>query len=260
MKKLLVLLFTVILTIGICATEHTFVFDNADLYTDEEEAQIVLAAEQVLEESGLLCIVLTDYGIYDVLDSLYDYAGDATDMVMLTVDMSEREFEIYQYNSEQGESAFRISYDESQEILDDIFDEMADGYYADAAIEFVMLSQDAFSNADNFVSGEYDGYEYVDYDEELTAGDIVIYFLLMLLVGMVIGGIAVLVVWLLYKRKVHGSTYPLSQYSKLNLTASHDNFITKNVVVTTISDSSSGSGGGGGSRSGGGARMGGRSF
>jgi len=174
--------------------------------------------------------------------------------------MSAREFEIYQYNSEVGEAAFRISYDESEHILDSVFDDMASGNYADAAIMFVEMAHSAYVNTENFVSGDYDGYEYIEYDSE----DVLLgMFLMSLLAGVVIGGISVLVVWLSYKKKVRGSTYPLSQFSKLNLTDSKDNFITKNVVVTHIPDPpSSSGGGGGGSRGGGGggARMGGRSF
>lgn len=259
MKKFLMFFFALVLSVGVYAADFGYIYDDADLFTYDEETLICDVAEQVYNESGLLCVVFTDYGVGDVLNNLYSYAGSATDMVMLTVDMSEREFEIYQYNSEQGEAAFRISYDESQSILDGILSDMANGDYADAAVLFVKMAQSAYDNSDNFVSGDYDGYEYVEYgDEDLWLG----YLIMSLGVGIVIGGISVLAVWLSYKKKVHGSTYPLSQYSKLNLTASKDNFVTKNVVVTRIPDppSSSGGGGGGGSRGGGGARMGGRSF
>ncbi len=259
MKKLLILLFAALLAVSVCATDFGYLYDDADLFTDDEETLICDIAEKVYDESGLLTVVLTDYGVGDVLNNLYSYAGSATDMVMLTVDMSAREFEIYQYNSEEGESAFRISYYESENILDSIFGDMADGEYADAALLFIEMAESAYINSENFVSGDYDGYEYVEYDDEdLWIGSLV----MSLGVGVLVGGLSVLFVWLSYKKKVHGSTYPLSQYSKLNLTDSKDNFVTKNVVVTRIPDppSSSGGGGGGGSRGGGGARMGGRSF
>ncbi len=61
-------------------------------------------------------------------------------------------------------------------------------------------------------------------------------FLPGLLFGALAGGIAALCVFLSYKNKVHGSTYPLEEFSKLNLTASKDNFITKNVTVVRIPD------------------------
>ncbi len=258
MKKLLMFLFSLILTVSIYAADFGYMYDGADLFNSDEEAYICDIAERVYDESGLLTVVLTDHGIDgDVLNNLYYYAGSATDMVMLTVDMSAREFDIYQYNAEYGESAFRVSYDESQDILDCVLGDMASGDYADAAVLFIEMAQEAYDNSDNFVSGEYDGYEYVEYDEE---GFLLGTILLSLGIGVVIGGISVLVVWLSYKRKVHGSIYPLSQYSKLNLTASKDNFVTKNVVVTRIPDPPSSSGGGGGGSRGGGARMGGRSF
>jgi len=260
MRKLLIVLFSSFFILCVSASDYGCIYDNADLFSDYEESLIFDAAEKVYTDSGLLTVVITDYGIGDVLRNLYDYAGDATDMAMFTIDMSAREFEIYQYNSEVGEAAFRISYDESEHILDSVFDDMASGNYADAAIMFVEMAHSAYVNTENFVSGDYDGYEYIEYDSE----DVLLgMFLMSLLAGVVIGGISVLVVWLSYKKKVRGSTYPLSQFSKLNLTDSKDNFITKNVVVTHIPDPpSSSGGGGGGSRGGGGggARIGGRSF
>ncbi|MBQ7661035.1 MAG: TPM domain-containing protein, partial [Clostridia bacterium] len=62
-----------------------------------------------------------------------------------------------------------------------------------------------------------------------------------------------------YKHKVHGNTYPLDEFTKMKLTAQHDNFLYKNVVAMKI-ESSSSSGGGGGHSGGGGGHSGGRSF
>ncbi len=259
MKKLLVVLFCTVLTFGVFASDFCFVHDSADLLSDNEEALVSYASQKVYDNSGLLCVVLTDYGV-DVLNNLYDYAGDATDMLMLTVDMAKREFEIYQYNANEGEGAFCISYDESENILDSIFDDVASGNYADAALMFVEMAESAYVNAEHFVSGDYDGYEYVEY-EDLTFGDLWLGYLIMSLgTGVLVGAVSVLIVWLWYKRKVHGAIYPLSQYSKLNITASKDNFVSKNVIVTHIPDPPSSSGSSGGSSGGGGARMGGRSF
>ena len=264
MKKIVFLvLIMALLLVNVSSLEFDYVYDGADLYTDDEESSIALYAEDVYNRSGLLTVVVTDYGIYDMLDSLPHYSSGAEDMLLLAVDMQAREFEVYQYNAPEGESAFRVSYNESEAILDSIFQDMADGWYADAAILFVKLAEEYFTNADAFDQGSVgDGYEYIDYPEEEQS--IIDSLLTGMFFGAVIGGVAVLIVWLTYKRKVHGETYPLGQFADLKLTENRDTFITKNVVVTRIPDPPSSSGGsgrsGGFSGGGGGARMGGRSF
>ncbi len=67
-------------------------------------------------------------------------------------------------------------------------------------------------------------------------GSLIGMFLPALIVGAIAGGISMLCVWLSYSNKVHGSTYPLEEFSDLNLTDKKDNFITKKVVVTKIPD------------------------
>lgn len=284
-KSFLILLCMCLLTAGAFAVDFGYVYDDADLYTDAEEAKIIAAAEAVYGDSGLLCVIVTDHGIGDMLDLLPTYAGSAVDMALLTIDMSARQFDLYQYNAVEGESAFRISSSETDTILDGILPDMADGNYADAALLFVALAEESFTNGEAFdpsVPGadyeyneyytpEYEApyydYPYVtEYEPAFSIGIV----LVPLLVGLLAGGIALLCVWGLYKKKVHGSTYPLGQFAKLDLTDSKDTFVTKNVVVTRIADDpphhhgGSRGGGrfhGGGSRgSGGGARMGGRSF
>lgn len=271
MRRFLVILIAVcVFTIGTVAVDFGYIYDGADIFEDTEEERIERTAEEVYYDSGLLCVVVTDYGIGDMLGMLPAYAGSAVDMVMLTVDMSARKFDIYQYNAIEGESAFRISYSESENILDIIFDDMANGSYADAAVMFVNMSESAFSNDSDYVVGDYDGYEYkeyIDYTYVPQKNFSISIVVLPLIFGIAAGGISVLCVYLSYKKKVHGAIYPLSQYSNLNLTDSKDNFITKNVVVTHIPDPPQNHGGGhhrgggfhGGSR-GGGAHMGGRKF
>lgn len=75
--------------------------------------------------------------------------------------------------------------------------------------------------------------EYVYYPEESSdSEDISIAWF----VGPIAGAIAVICVCVSYKRGIHGDTYPLSQYSKLHLKASSDNFTHKTVVITRIPD------------------------
>ena len=76
------------------------------------------------------------------------------------------------------------------------------------------------------------------------------------IVGLAAGGIMVLVIVIAYKRKSRSASYPLEEYTRLYLTATHDTFLYRNVVRTARSNSSGG--GGGGRSGGGGGRSGGR--
>ena len=284
-KSLWILLCVCLLTVSAFAVDFGYVYDGADLYTEDEEAKIIAAAETVYTESGLLCVIVTDYGIGDMLNTLPAYAGSAVDMALLTIDMSARQFDLYQYNAVEGESAFRISSSETDTILDGILPDMADGNYADAALAFLKFAEESFTNAAGFdpaVPG--DDYEYKEYYTpeyqaphydrpyvtEYQPHFSISIMLVPLFVGLLAGGITVLCVWGSYKKKVHGATYPLGQFAKLALIDAKDTFINKTRVVTRIPDDppahhggSHGGGGfhgGGGSHGGGGAHMGGRSF
>ena len=79
-----------------------------------------------------------------------------------------------------------------------------------------------------------------------------------LIVFVIAGGIAMLAVALVYRKKVHGETYPLDRYAKLHLTREVDRFVGSYITrvrVNTNNGSSGGSHGGGG---GGGGHRGGR--
>ncbi len=270
MKKLIPILLCLVLAISASA----YVYDNADLYTDEEEAIIASEAEAVYAQSGLRCVILTDFGIGDITAELPEYTEGAVDMALLTIDMSAREFYLYQYNGEDGESAFRISTDESDDVLDGILPDMADGEYLLAALSYLEMTAEAFANEDVFTPAVTDDeYVYVEYPEygcdvyEEPQGFDWEVLCMLVVGGAVVGGIVVLCVWLSYKKKVHGAIYPLGEYANLQMRETRDNYIHTTHTRVRISDSSSGShhGGGGGfsggSRGGGGgARMGGRKF
>lgn len=70
-----------------------------------------------------------------------------------------------------------------------------------------------------------------------------------LIVGAVVGALAgggtVLGVFLYYRKKQHGESYPLDRYASLNLTESSDRFVGSFITRTRVQSSSSGSGGGG---------------
>lgn len=235
MKKLAFIIFAICIFTLCVYAENVYVYDNADIFSTLDEERIEEKAADIYEEKGLLCVIVTDRDI-DILTNseMALYAGSAEDMLLLTIDMTAREFELYQYNDTNDEGKFKISSSESEQILDEVYSDMANGDYLNAALTFIEAT-------DGFYT---DGFDY---------GRLFSFFV----AGCAIGGIAVFIVRVSYKNKVHGSIYPLSQYSSLNLTESTDIFVNKSVIVTRIPDppSSSGSGGGGG-----GVRMGGRKF
>ena len=63
-------------------------------------------------------------------------------------------------------------------------------------------------------------------------------------VGLLAGGGAVLGVFLYYRKKQHGESYPLDRYAKLQLTEAEDRFVGSFVTRTRVQSSSSGGGGG----------------
>lgn len=70
-------------------------------------------------------------------------------------------------------------------------------------------------------------------------------------IGVAAGGIAVLCVFLYYRKKQHGETYPLHRYTKMNLTVCSDVFVGTSVTRVRVQSSSSGGRSGGGGPSGG---------
>ena len=279
------------LTFGALAAEYTFVYDGAQLLTDIERETLETDFDAILQESGLLCVVVTQYGSENMLSALPDYAKDAADMILLDIDMQARTFNLYQYNRDEGEAAFQLSNRESDDILDTVLIDMADGEYAKAAQVFGSLSAEYFSNADPFVPGSdgYGEYGYTDYtdgndagkpdygdyghmydeDEQSVGRRLLDALPMSAFIGLVVSVISVICVYGRYKIKQHGAVYPLEKYTALDLTQQDDRFVNKTVTVAVIQNSTNstshrggGFGGGhsGGGRSGGGGHAGGRSF
>lgn len=256
---------------SVAAYDAAYIVDRANLLSDDEERALAAHFDEIFADSGLLAVFVTANGAENVLQNLPYYAGDAVDMLLLYVDMESRNFDLYQYNGEVGEAAFRVSEDESDTILDEILDYAIDGDWYGAAICFADGGKAAFLNGSNFVGGkdQYGDEGYIEYappDAHTPVSPIALFFenlVSTLPVGLISALIAVICVVVSYKKKVRGETYPLDAYTRMDLTDSQDNFLNKNLIVTVIRKDPPSSGGGGysgGSRGGGGGHMGGRSF
>ena len=240
----------------------------AQLLTADEYAELDAYAAQVEANTGLRCVFLTGYSLGSVNERLSVYADGAQDLSLVAVDMYERRFDHYQYNATDGYLAFRLNNRETDDILDTMQPLMHGGEYFAAAKTFVSLSAEYFANSDNFSLGKdgfgENGYTGVNTPSVFDYGAraYLIFILKGALIGLAVGAIVALSLFAAYKHKVHGNTYPLDEFTKMKLTAQHDNFLYKNVVATKIESSSSSGGGGGhsGGGGGGGGHSGGRSF
>lgn len=114
----LVLALVIALTVFVGAYDFNYVIDDAELLTADEKADVEAYYDRIYTEDNLLLVFVTAYGKGDVLSALPDYADGAADMLLLYVDMDARHFDLYQYNSVSGESAFRINSSETDTILD----------------------------------------------------------------------------------------------------------------------------------------------
>ena len=140
----------------------------------------------------------------------------------------------------------------------------ANDIFSDADVDAVLDAPDVYNN---IKSGEvYAGFrafsnhchsfvgEYYDAIENRRQGAPLAALLIGAILGAIAGGITVLCVFLYYRKKRHGESYPLDRYARLSLTESSDIFIGSYVTrVRVQSSSSSGgrSGGGGGGHRGG---------
>lgn len=262
------LLFLLLLLPLSVSAETAYLYDGADLYTQEEQTEINDLFAEIENESGLLCVLVTRTESQDTLALLPDYAGGAVDMLLLDIDMSRRYLDVYQYNGVDGEAGYRVSTSESDKILDAVQSDLAAGDYLAGARHFGEMAQQAF--LDNEGDGRFDpaetgdDYEYMPYEpDDDTASVLLSRALIALGFGCLVGGIAVLIVRARYKRKTHGETYPLKEFSSLSLTQSKDTFSHKTLSVVRKpepQENHSSGGGSSGGHSGGGSHMGGRSF
>lgn len=264
-KKIVLLLSLLIVAIlfSLSASAYSlaYVIDDAALLTADEVAEVEAYYDRIYTEDDLLLVFATAYGKGNIVAALPDYADGAKDMLLLYVDMETRDFDIYQYNAVFGEAAFQMTSIEINSVLDAVYAYAAEGAWYGAALCFADEGLAAFQNSTAFVGGvdHYGDEGYQSYDQPVSFCDVI---LGALPVALIISSVITLIVWLSYKKKVRGDTYPLNAFAKMKLTASQDNFLTKTLSVTVIRHEDGGHAGSNhssGGRSGGG-HMGGRSF
>jgi len=99
MKKVLWILLPILMLslTAVSASAAQYVYDNADVLTDTEEASLNTLAEQESKKHGISITVLTEKGIDDdELDlyaaNFYDYGGFSENGVILFLEMTEKDW------------------------------------------------------------------------------------------------------------------------------------------------------------------------
>lgn len=275
--------------------------DDADLFSDYEETEILYATEDFSAEKGFsLAVVTTDFtsglSSEEYADDYYDYLidneGFQEDGMLFLIDMYNSEVWI----STSGECILAYNDSEIDDIIDSGYNNLSNGNYAQCILEMTEYARntdtvinpdedyyigdeslfgDSFFSASTVVingetyyideNGEwisagndeyYDDYNYdYDYDYGSSYNDTFKFsdFLVYVVIGLAVGGVSVFIVKSRYKNQGKGDEFD-SDDVILNITASNDTVISKNVITTRIPKNNNinhgGSGGGGISRGG----------
>ena len=239
MKKFIVLFMTVIVLLSLFMTTSyatdtkatkSCVVDRNNSLSAQSEAKIleVLQNAEIETDITFIVIVHNTGGGLSYVENIASNLGfdiDREDIVLLEIkNSSTNYYDVYTW----GIAYTVITDAEINDILDapDVYNNIKGGNFEEGIISFVDLTVKAI----NF------------YRRNLT--------LILIGISLAAGGVAVISVIVIYKRKLKSPVYPLSQYTDLELTESSDVFLNKTVTRTKIS-SSSGGGGSGGRSSGG---------
>ena len=243
MKKLLtvciltLLLLALFVVPALASSGGVTVLDRADLLTSGEEAGLRAYAD-TLHGTKFYLVTSSSRMSSSSVRSLCGLA-DGTSAIVLVVDHAvggAYYYEMFAY----GHADDVISRRASDAILDDsaLYSAIKGGRIFDGAARFFTLTASRIDK-DWFKPGE-------------RFGGIGVTIAVGIIVALLAGGGTALGVFLVYRRKLHGTVYPLDRYASLQLTYRDDRFVGSSVTRVRIQRASSG--GGGKSRSGGGSR------
>ncbi len=262
-----------LLLFSVCSYADSFdvmIDDRASLFSEEEAENIDVAAYEFANLTEFsVAVVTTDYAMGksamefadDYYDSLIFSSGWSENGILFLIDMDNREI----YVSCAGLCIDEYSDYELNEIVDGGYAYVSVGEYADCIITMISEAEKLFAESNN-ISSNYENGEFVptygrEYEEEYYYSDYdysdnensfsISHFLIYIVIGLVIGGITVFAVKSSYKNIGKGDEFNADDIS-LELTASNDNVISKNVITTKIPRNNNNNNhrtGGGGSRS-----------
>ena len=237
-RKIISLLLIAALCFSLCLPvfaasndRNVYVFDNADLLSAQQDADLNGKLLEVSKEHNTQILVVT----VDALDTIWidDYAeqiydtmgfgyGETKDGVLLLVCMNPREYRILS----NGHAADAIDYDQIDAIGDAIVSYLSDGDYADAFQEFAdrcAYYLDVYVNGVPFNFGKK--------------------LLISVIVGLVIGLIVVFILWSQLK-SVHmqNQANAYVKQGSMHITTHNDIYLYRNVTRRKREKESSNSG------------------
>ncbi len=221
------------------------VIDMLDALAKEDEGEIVPRAS--FDTHGIdfyLITMQTAYaddrltdGEVGVTCGFHTFEADAVVLVVRKTGANNKYFyEMYTY----GDAYDIFSDRDVDRVLDEdaVYGNLKSGNVKDGATAFFALCAEE-------IDGHYEALAAKERRKPLTV------VLVALGAGVLAGGGSVLGVWLYYRKKLHGVTYPLDRYAKLSLTHREDRFVGSHVTRVRVNNSSGGGSRGGGSRGGG---------
>ena len=240
MKKFIVLFVTVIVLLSLFMTTSyaasdtnatkSCVVDRNNSLSAQSETRILEVLQNAEIETDITFIVIvhnTSGGLSYVENTASDLGFDINreDIVLLEIkNSSTNYYDVYTWGI-----AYTVITDSAiNDILDapDVYNNIKGGDFEEGIISFVDLTVKAINS----------------YRRNLT--------LILIGISLAAGGVAVISVIVIYKRKLKSPVYPLSQYTDIELTESSDVFLNKTVTRTKVSSSSGGGSSGGGSSGG----------
>lgn len=258
---------------SVCSYADSFdvmIDDRASLFSEEEAENIDVAAYEFANLTEFSVAVVTTENAMgksvmefadDYYDSLIFSSGWSENGILFLIDMDNREI----YVSCAGLCIDEYSDYELNEIVDGGYAYVSAGEYSDCIITMISEAEKLFAES-NDISSYYENGEFIptyggEYEEEYYYGDYdysdnengfsISHFLFYIIISLVIGGITVFAVKSSYKNIGKGDEFNADDIS-LELTASNDNVISKNVITTKIPRNNNNNhhrpGGGGGGR------------
>ncbi len=268
MKKLfatfLTFIFTVMFSASAFAGYDVLIDDSANLFTDEEVDYISTSADDFASLNDFsVAVVTTDDAMgksaMEYADDYYDNLifdnGWSENGMCFLIDMDNREI----YVSCAGLCVDEYSDYELDSIIDRGYDCVVNEEYFKCIISMIDEANFLMSggNSDDFVeTGIYwtdTVGEEIYYDEYYDGSSVknkfeISHVFIYIVVGLVAGAITVFIIYSQYKNTGKGDEFNAEDIS-LELTASNDNIISKNVITTKIPKNNnhrSDRGGGGG--------------
>lgn len=246
MKKLyfFLLLLLMLAMLVLPASAHTAtVSDNGDLLSDTDE-ELLGRACKCTDYNVDFYIVTRDKAATPLTDSAARKACGIADGDSAIVLLLRRHGGTYYYDMYTFGEAYDIFADSDVDaVLDDpkVYDNLKSGNLGAGCEAFTLHCQSILNE-----------HYYKEAERERRAPLTAVLF--GVIIGALSAGVTVLCVFLSYRRKTRGETYPLDRYARLYLTESRDifagSFVTRVRIQSNNSSGGGRSGGGGGHRGG----------